>query len=572
MKKTLLVLALGVIVFSGCKRESVSPKFNLKGIERNLPASEVDFPITSIAASSSISGWPASNAIDGNIGTSWSSITKSSNHTESINFHFSGFNNVNFVKLIPRFNHGPALGFPVNFSVYYSNGSSWILSYTYTNFPTPTNTGDHSYPVILPLSTTVNTNGIQIIATQLGKDDVNNYVFQLAEVVAGYNADFEHFKFNGNDGSALVNRIYNAGSGTFNPSKLTNWTEDERYPLIYANVNYTLQNIYAPSIVKNGIAWNIYYGGWDAVTQQQDNIYVTVTLDNFSTFGTHTKIIDHGAMVHVNNESVFKKPNGTWLMNYTNLPSGNYNKPGYATSSDGVSWTPSAGTSSNLLNITGYTLSANPDINGSNVVYLDNNGVYHLYFTDFNATYLRIHHATSTDNINYTYLNDTNAGDGYICNDLKPFTYNGTTYYLMGMHNNSPAARSSVSTSLTTFPNSTILFPKFGATDNYITSIGFVAADNRLYGALYGASSVISMDKNAIYAYWLTKKIIFVSDETGLSWGNPERSHGPEQVVLPMDRTFNTGHFNVYDSDGTTLLFTSPQVTIRSGDTWNYIN
>jgi hypothetical protein len=37
-----------------------------------------------------------------------------------------------------------------------------------------------------------------------------------------------------------------------------------------------------------------------------------------------------------------------------------------------------------------------------------------------------------------------------------------------------------------------------------------------------------------------------------------------------MSTDMETGRFYVYDTDGTTLLYTSPQVTMRSGDVWTY--
>lgn len=45
--------------------------------------------------------------------------------------------------------------------------------------------------------------------------------------------------------------------------------------------------------------------------------------------------------------------------------------------------------------------------------------------------------------------------------------------------------------------------------DQYITSVGFVAKNNRLYGALYGAGPGVSLDENSIHAQWLQKKVIF---------------------------------------------------------------
>lgn len=235
----------------------------------------VEYPVKSFLTSSTAPGFAGSNASDGNTSTSWSSLTSAPNHTEWIIFNFDGNKAVNYIKLTPRFNHGPALGFPVTFTVCFSINGSWKPIYTYTSFPTPTNIGDHSLPVILPLPATY-IDGVQIKASVLGKDEQNSYAFQLSEVGAGYNSGFEHFNFEGNDGSPLVNRIDGAGSGPFDPNKVLNFTVDERYPLISPLSGSKNKNIYAPSIVNvDGTTWNIYFGGWDVNSKNQnDDIYL----------------------------------------------------------------------------------------------------------------------------------------------------------------------------------------------------------------------------------------------------------------------------------------------------------
>jgi len=595
MKTKLLLLALVCIFFSECKKEITAPQLSsavkVNSI-RNLNAPTViNYPVISASASSTYPGLPPGNAFDGNKATFWSSQTHGRSVTESFNFYFSGFDTVNFVTLTPRFNNGPAMGFPITFNLYYQNiYGSWVYITQYVNIPIPTNIGNHSFPVILPLPSPVYANGFEIVATQLGKDDVNNFVFQLAEAGAGYNSDFQHFNYVGNDGTSLVNRINNAGSGAYNPNNVFNYTYDERNPIIKAgpiNAPLLSKNIYAPSVVNNGpTGWNIYFGGEDnnPPTPYKDQIFVNVTHDDFMNFdASHALVINHGSeMAHVNNPSVLKLTSNLWVMDYTNDPNDDpsHNKPGYSTSPDGVIWTPSAGTAAYFLNMSGYPSSDNPDwgganVNGSNILYVDANGLYHLYFFDFNGPFL-MHHATSTDNVSYTYVGNINPSEPYTCvgTDMKAFTYNGTNYYMMVSHNNAQTVRFSLSNDLYNFPLSSQLFSNHGAADYYITSVGIVTTNNRLYGILYGAGPSSGLNENSIFALWLTKKITFVSDETGNTWGgngNAEMSHGPNQVVMPMSNSFTTGHYNVYDTDGFTLLFTSPQITIRSGDVWNYV-
>ncbi|HWV64973.1 hypothetical protein [Chitinophaga sp.] len=63
---------------------------------------------------------------------------------------------------------------------------------------------------------------------------------------------------------------------------------------------------------------------------------------------------------------------------------------------------------------------------------------------------------------------------------------------------------------------------------------------------------------------------IVYSDGTGAQWGNVESAYGPDRIKLYMNTNIETGHFYVYDTDGSTLLYTSPRVTMRSGDIWEY--
>jgi hypothetical protein len=568
LKQTLFVF---LIILSSCSKDITASKPpQLAGGKTRIIAASVviptDIPSATVGVSSTTSGWPASNAIDTSSSTAWSSgVHGSAASSEYIYVGFSGFNNVNYVRLLPRYTGSTALCFPVDFKIYYSTGSAWVLLSSFTSFPSPM-----GLSVVIPF-TTVNTNAIQIFASKLGSDGTN-YYFQLANAAAGYDPGFDHFKLTSNNGAYQQNLIKNTGSGTFDPSKISNWNQDDRDPIISASPGGN-SNIYAPNIVSNGGAYNIYYGGWDGTTDGHDRVSSTVSLDTFKTFGAHSLRVDHGVFNHLNNETVIKTPDGVWHMYYTTLAYGGLNKPGYATSSDGVSWTPSSGSTSYLINMAGYANWINADVNGSNVIYYDGS-LYHLYFDDFNSTAnghtWDVHHATSTDGINFTYIGDA-LTDTQIAQDVKTFTFGGTSYYLMGTQLNSNYVGYSLGTSLTSFPSSSVLFYNAGAGDQYITSMGYVTNSNRLLGVLYGAGSASTLDHNSIHARWLTKKVIFISDRNSLRWGDIERAHGPDQIILFMNTNIETGHFYVYDSDGTTLLYTSPQVTMKSGDVWSYI-
>ncbi|TWF39220.1 hypothetical protein FHW36_106452 [Chitinophaga polysaccharea] len=568
MKLYAVLFMAAAVAFFGCGKTTLQKIAVAKvmATQQAVVFQSTDIPVTSVAASSAL--WPAAALKDSNDATIWSSNTHTSaSVTEWAAYWFSGFDSVNYIKVLPRYSGAGALGFPVNFNIYTSNGSSWVLAATDTAFPAP-----RQGWVILPLPFTVYTNGIQIVATTLGKDDVNNYVFQLAEVSAGFDTKFDHFKFMGNNNVYQQNEIRNVGSGAFNPNKMTNWNYDERSPLIAAQPGGN-SNIYAPSIQANGGAWNVYFGGWDGTTDYHDRISVTVTNDNFLTFNPHTLVIDKGVMIHMNNETVIKTSDGIWRMFYTTYGgSPAINKPGYATSTNGVNWTPSSGNAAYLLNMSGYANWNNADVNGSNVMY-NESGTYHLYFNDFNYAStghaFAVHHATSTDMVNFSYTGDV-LSEALIAQDVKKFTYNSNSYYLMAMHINSNQLRYSIGTSPVNFAASQQLTTNLGSADQYITAAGFVMKDNRLYGVLYGAGPVSTLDHNAIHAKWLQKKVLFISDGTGAQWGDIERAYGPDRIRLYMNTNIETGHFYVYDTDGSTLLYTSPQVTMRSGDIWEY--
>jgi hypothetical protein len=138
--------------------------------------------VTSATPSTTTSGDPASNVYDGNLGDFWSSDGHSTaDNTESLAYWWSGgFQNINQVQLYPR---ASAYGFPVDFTIYYSNGSSWEWAQTVNNYaPHAGQWNDIS------LDQMVSANGILIVASVLSADSYGNFYFQMAEVNAGCSA------------------------------------------------------------------------------------------------------------------------------------------------------------------------------------------------------------------------------------------------------------------------------------------------------------------------------------------------------------------------------------------------
>lgn len=517
-------------------------------------AGAVEYPRTSCAASTDL--WSAANAIDANNSTCWSGVCHGdSSNTEWYAFCLDGFHDVNYVRLTLRFTT-IALGFPRTFTIYWSDGVNWNAIRTVTNMQTPYRNDD----IILAFPTTVNCNGIWVTATVLGGDDVGNYVLQMAEFNAGYDQTFKQFVWVGSDSSITSVKVRSVGAGTFNPNKISNWHYDARNPII-APKSGAYRNIYAPSVVFNG-TWNIYFGGWDGTSYGNDEVSITTTND-FLSFSPHYKMISRGVFVHVNNESAVKVTDGNWRMAYTTCD-GTINKPGYAISSDGVSWIPSSGSTSYLMTMTGYSNWPNADVNGGNHIYYEN-GTYHMYFDDF--TNAGVHYATSTDNINYVYKGKK-ISTGIVCNDLKSFVYNGTRYYLWGYHANNDRIYYSIGTSVIAPPAISTLFTNNNSADRYITSVGFVTDGTKLYGALYGAGAVSALNENRIFASWLQRKVLFSNANTTL--GSGEQSYGPDTLCLSMasGQGVETGSFGVYDTDGSTFMLSTSNVTLLAGDIW----
>lgn len=551
-------------------------------------ANAQEWSVSTVASSSAL--WPNSNLKDANPGSGWSSNGyPDAYHTEWVAYWFNSFYPVNYVKIFPRLDGSGSLGFPKDFNIYWSDGGQWNLARSYTNFETPKN-ADY---VILPLPATVNANGIHIVANKLGADNFNNYYFQINEVGAGYNSQLSKLTYITNNGSANEVEVRNTGAGNFNPGKMKIFNYDKRNPIITANPGSnpnclgveTKKNVYAPNVVyKGGNTWDVFFGGWDGRCphSMNDTISRLSSTDNFASFGAHMEIISVGSMTHANNESVVKTADGTWRMAYT-VYNGGYNKPAYASSGDGVNWSPPTASSASLITVNNYPgiwgdLNSGLNNDGSNVLYAEGNNLYFYWssipLTNGSGGDRSAHWASgNTSNpINFNYggkiygTKDTCS----IINDVKKI--NGS--YLFVYHCNGNKIWYSVGAGPTpsNLPALNELFdsksPVLGA-DAKIATAGWVSNGSRLLGVLYGAGIVDTLDQNRIFARWLQKKLVIQNSSTTLQ-GN--LSNGPDTTLVMMvpGQGIQTGILHVYDSDGSTLLYSSPPLTFRQGDVWQY--
>lgn len=471
---------------------------------------------------------------------------------------------------MPRYVNGLACGFPKSFKLKYFNGSSWEEVLTENEFPRP----NRNDIIIIPFTNIITASALTLESITLGKDDVNNNVFQMAEINAGLNTDFDiKFKHLGSN-SPYKNigslEIQNVGSKTFNPNKLNVWHYDIRKPFKSDN------NIYAPTIVKNSPSkltsvnecWNIYYGGYANGNNQHDNIYLTTSYDDFLTTSGFATCISNVNYNNANNGSAIKLFD-EWKMLYTvEVITGVRNKPFYANSFDGLNWS-----FNNPITMNGYPDWRKADVNGGNsLIYY--NGLYHMFFNDLNPnTQNKVYHATSTDYINYNYVGIA-QDKNMVSQDVKKFNYNNSDYFLLGTHLNAHFIELTLSNNLNYFPNSPniIINRSQHPQDRFITSLGLVEDKNRLYGLLYASSSNIGFLDNKLYATWLQHKVIF--ENSHVRWGDIEEAFGPDRIEMFTNtpNQIETGRFYVYDSDGTSLIYTSPLVSVKSGDVWKFLN
>jgi len=533
-------------------------------------------PISGKSVSSEIQGWPKDYLTDGIDGTVWSSNTHSTAaNAENVTINFANTSQVNFVKLMPRYVNGTATGFPKSFKIQYRS-TSVPIQFTTIRIESDFPLSKRNENIILSFPQTINTKSIRITADELGQDNVGNFVFQLGEISAGYDDKFEIFKYVNNNSqfkSSNTNEIRGTSASAFNPNHLAEWHFDVRKPLLDA------PNIYAPSIVKdNGSNWKIFYGGWDYANSTHDNIYNVQSNDNFSTFTNKSLVVSNLPYKHANNASVIKD-NNKWKMLYTVLKDtipNNRNTTFYGTSDNGLIWNFNYEISMSnyniLVNNTIHTWQ-NADVNGSNVLFKDDAGLYHMYFINYDIPNFHVFHATSPDFINYNYVGIAQEKT-MIPNDLKSFQFNNQKKYLLASHLNNDKIELTLSDNLNSFPvnpNKILSEDPDNPNDQYITSVGLISDNNILMGLMYGASSNSQLMDNKIYAAWLQKKVIFKNNF--VQWGDRENAYGPDTTLLYLDSQVETGKFYIYDEGtGTIPIFESPEVTMKSGDIWNFIN
>ncbi len=348
---------------------------------------------------------------------------------------------------------------------------------------------------------------------------------------------------------------------------------DARFPLLEP-LPGRFRNIYAPSAVEVPGGWRVFYGAWDGVETTNDRIYSVQTSD-FLTFTQRHTVIEHGDFVHVCNVNAIRLPDGSFAMVCTAYPVGSdANRPAVFFSPDGRVWNgspaPHPASRQDLASIGGYPGFESSDINGMNVI-LYEDGQYRLWFGDF-RNFTGVWRASGTDGKRFSFEGKSLSGR-YAVNDVKKFRApDGGSWYLMGLHMNGDRLWYALSRDGMTFEPAQVLGRSISSGDRYIVAIGWVVSGEqekpgrRLLGYLYGAGAVSSLDRNRIFARWLQKKAVFVTDAGERISGT--RALGLDRQLLPVSAPVK-GRLIVYAEDGRTELGRSAPMVLEPGKAYS---
>ena len=316
----------------------------------------------------------------------------------------------------------------------------------------------------------------------------------------------------------------------------------------------------------------MFYGGWDGQDVPFDEISSTSTTD-FLSFGVRDRVIAHGAFLNVNNVNVQQLPDGSFHMICTGgefAPS-NQNFPLYFSSPDGSTWNgavePYSAQLSDIINVNGYAGFSTGNFNGANVL-LDGGATWVLYFKDWNH-FDTTYRATADTLPNFQFQGVALEPSDFV-NDVKKISVDGQIWYLMGLVETDPkqSVFYSLSTDGISFQPERTLFKNVSAQDFYIVALGFVMKGNQLLGALYGASSVPTLDQNQIFGRWLQKRII-VTDSLGAN-KRVQGAYGPDRQWLQTTAGTFQGTIAVYAEDGVTPLAAGP-VSLSAGTAYQLV-
>ena len=376
--------------------------------------------------------------------------------------------------------------------------------------------------------------------------------------------------------------IRGLSAGPFNPSywqkNTLNWVADVRLPFLLAQTTGQWRNIYSPWALEEPSDWRIFFGGWDGSNTPNDRVYSVNTTD-FISFTNRRLVIDHGALIHVNNENVQRLTDGSLHMIATGgmapgMAPGpfQFNKPVYFFSPDGITWNgslaPYQAQLSDIISIPNYSLFASGNFNGANVLFYDNNQ-FTLFFQNWNDQSVlgTMDRATTTTPPTFS-LQGLALATSSVVQDIKKIQVNGNNWYAMGMQTIFSQLSYSLSNDGINFGPEQIMFgPAYSPDDALFVTMCFVTHGNALLGALYGGTDRPA-NPNSIYARWLQKKVVLAD-----SSGNQipvQGSYGPDRQQFAISSGSLQGTIWVYAEDGLTPVATG-QVQLAEGQSYQLI-
>lgn len=165
--------------------------------------------------------------------------------------------------------------------------------------------------------------------------------------------------WSGVSGAAASPQLFRIGA-TPTGGRITfaNVTRPEARPTTLFGANPIIRgaNLYGPDLLRVEDRWYCYHGGWLTSGQTNDRIYlgISASLDVTGPWNPASQLVIHnGDYLHVHDPSVAIH-DGTWYMVYTAYKStgGARDWINYSTSTDGMAWSPSAGTASTEIVVT----------------------------------------------------------------------------------------------------------------------------------------------------------------------------------------------------------------------------
>jgi hypothetical protein len=380
---------------------------------------------------------------------------------------------------------------------------------------------------------------------------------KLAVTDVGVAHDAKHVEFRG-----VAAGAFHPGHWKDGASRL-HFVPDMRSPLLAPRDAGKFRNIYAPSVVRAGDGWHVYFGGWDGERTGNDRIYRVDADRDFLTFANRRTVVEHGDFQHVCNVSVTPAARGRgFAMACTAYPAADgLNKPVTFFSDDdsGEKWNADAARGEHLVTIDGYDGFATADVNGMNVL-LAEEGKYRLYFNNFRDAG-KTFRASSDAGRRFRFDGVVHERSA-IVNDVKRIDViggGGGPWYLMALHHNGPSLHFALSRDGTRFGEMKTLAAHGGDADRHIVAVGWVVDGGRVLGFLYGAGEAPSLDRNRIFARWLQKKVVI----DGAEATQKAKSLGPDRQLLPLTAAVATT-ISLRDEAGE-FIATSNRVELKPG-------